>query len=563
MAVLLITKKWLLHNKNNRSCLIGNSFKFYYMKKIIVILFILVSHSSYSQVWNDEIFGLDSISNDGGVVCIEDILNSNDSILYFVGGFYKINDHIANCIAAWNTHDVLTFDNGVEWGGIYTITSYHDSIYIGGDFASASSAVNTRHFAIWNGEGWQSTNIGQVTSSVYDFCTIRDTLYMAGNFEHIGSFECVKIAAYTGSQWINIGSLGMWARALESFNGELYAGGYWGVRRYLGGTSWETLSVVPNDFVFALEADTINTFLFVGGQFTTIGGQESVGVAMWDGFGWTPMGNDNGNTTWYQAMKMYRGELYTGNAMVYHEDENRYEMYIRKWNGASWDSIGGNFSSSIMALEVFRDTLYIGGLFRTWDSIPNGGGIRTKGLVKLYMPDNGCDYLKPRINTWADTFYLNGGEAVVNLYNNNPYVDSWEWDFGTSAGSVSATQAVEYTYTETGEYNVQVTVIDGECVKTANKTIYIELGNEVAQFEQIDMQVHPNPSSNDFTVKVSLPNYENAEIKIAGLNGHLRSVIPVTGETTVISTKGWKAGVYVCNLFVDGKLVKVEKLVFE
>jgi hypothetical protein len=155
----------------------------------------------------------------------------------------------------------------------------------------------------------------------------------------------------------------------------------------------------------------------------------------------------------------------------------------------------------------------------------------------------------------------------VNLYNNNPYVDSWEWDF-TSTSSVTIPPPSNernpiVTFSEVGEYNVQVTVTDGECVKTANKTIYIELGNEVAQFEQIDMQVHPNPSSNDFTVKVTLPNYNNAEIKIAGLNGHLRSVIPVTGETTIIPTKGWKAGVYVCNLFVEGKLVKVEKLVFE
>jgi len=531
------------------------------MKKVLIVVFVFTSLYSYSQVWNDEIFGLDSISNDGGTVYVEDIFNFSDSILYFVGGFYKINDNIANCIAAWNTHDVLTFDEGVEWGGIYTIISYHDSIYIGGDFESASSAINTRHFAIWNGEGWQSTNIGLVNGSVYDFCTIRDTLYMSGNFEQIGSLACVKIAAYTGSQWINIGSLGMWARSVENFNGELYAGGYWGVRRYLGGTSWETLSVVPNDFVFALEADTINTFLYVGGQFTSIGGLSSVGSAMWDGFNWNAMGDYCGSTVWYQAMKVYRGDLYTGGGQI--NNEGNYDRFITKWNGESWDSIGGNFSSSIFALEIFRDTLYIGGAFETWDSVPNGGGIRSKGIVKLYMPDNGCDYLKPRINTWADTFYLNGGEVDVNLYNNNPYVDSWEWDFDDGGVSTSSTAAVEHIYTEVGEYNVQVTVTDGECVKTANKTIYIELGNEVAQFEQIDMQVFPNPTSHDFIVKTSLPNYQKVEIKIAGLNGHLRSVIPVTSETTIIPTKGWKAGVYVCNLFLDGRLVKVEKLVFE
>ncbi|MDD4150405.1 MAG: PKD domain-containing protein [Bacteroidales bacterium] len=244
-------------------------------------------------------------------------------------------------------------------------------------------------------------------------------------------------------------------------------------------------------------------------------------------------------------------------------DGDQPRSFITKWNGESWDSIGGAFNITIFALEVFRDTLYIGGTFKYWGGSSPVPDKRSKDLVKLYMPDNGCDYLKPRINTWADTFYLNGGEAVVNLYNNNPYVESWEWDFGTSTGSVTATQPVEHTYTEVGEYNVQVTVTDGECVKTANKTIYIELGSEIQGFENIEMQIFPNPSSQNYTVKIELPDYKNIEIKISGLNGHLKDVIPVTGETTEINTKGWSAGTYVCNLFVEGKLVKVEKLVFE
>ncbi|MDD2634229.1 MAG: T9SS type A sorting domain-containing protein [Bacteroidales bacterium] len=81
--------------------------------------------------------------------------------------------------------------------------------------------------------------------------------------------------------------------------------------------------------------------------------------------------------------------------------------------------------------------------------------------------------------------------------------------------------------------------------------------------QDYNFQIFPNPSTNNYTVKTALPNYKNAEIKIAGLNGHLKDIIPVTSETTYISTKGWKPGVYVCNLFVERKLVEVEKLVFE
>jgi len=498
-------------------------------------------------------------NNYGGDAIVKVIYNYNDSILFIGGGIRCVNNDTINNILKWDTMHATGFDNGVSIDAVNSIIVYHDTLLIGGNFNDASGEPNTARLAIWNGEAWQGTSIGQIDHYVYDFVIYQDKLFITGRFGHIGSFVCDKIVAYNGEDWINVGSFGMWASALEVFNGELYAGGYWGIRKYLGGTQWETFPVKPNDFVFELKADTTNTFLYVGGQFTAVAGEPSVGSAMWDGFNWHPLGNYCGATVWQQAMEIYRGDLYTGGGLI--DNDGNLDMYISKWNGESWDSIGGNFSSSIYALEIFRDTLYIGGAFRTWDSVPNGGGIRTKGLVKLYMPDNGCDYLKPRINAYTDTFYLNNGEAVVNLYNNNPYVDSWEWDFGDL--QTGSERNPVHTYTQVGEYNVQVTVTDGECVKTASKTIYIELGTALQEFEQIEMQVFPNPSSNDFTLKTSLPNYNNTEIKIAGLNGHLKDIIPVTGETTIIPTKGWKAGVYVCNLFIEGRLVKVEKVVYE
>ncbi len=535
------------------------------MKKIIIIFFVLITSLSNAQVWNDDFNGIDSMWNVSvdviNPISLNDIYNDGDSLLYLGGAFVNINDQIFYGIAKWDMYHVYNFQNGVTIGSPRAVIKYKDTLYIGGTFYSASEIPNTACLAVWNGTNWESTSLGQADGEVRDFCIYHDTLFIGGNFAHIGSVSFDKIAAYNGFEWINVGSFGMYCRALAVFNDELYAGGYWGVRKYLGGTNWATFPIVPNGQVNELMVDTINSLLFVGGEFSHIDNELSYGTAIWDGFNWMPVGNYCSNTVYSQSSAIYRGEYYNGSGVYYHEEENRWEMFIKKWNGESWDSIGGNFSSSILSLEVFRDTLYIGGNFAYWGGDSPIQDKRNKGLVKLYMPDNGCDYLKPRINTWADTFYLNGGEVDVNLYNNNPYVDTWEWDFGDSqTGDV---KDPVHTYTETGEYNVQVIVTDGECVKSANKTIYIELGNEVPQFEQIDMQVHPNPSSNDFKVQVSLPNYQNAEIKIAGLNGHLKSVIPVTGETTVIPTKGWKAGVYVCNLFVDGKLVKVEKLVFE
>ncbi len=524
--------------------------------------------SSFSQVWSDNFNGIDSLWNISAPtivnpIVMKDMYNFNDSILFLGGGFAYANSSNANNIASWNTDTIRIYQEGVEWGYVNAIYCYKDTLYMGGGFDSASGNSNTANLAIWNGLNWQSTSIGQPGSDVYDFIEFHDTLFIAGNFSTIGGVEYKKIAAYNGEEWINVGDMGMYCRALAIFNDELYAGGYWGVRRYLGGTEWETFDIIPDGQVNELMVDTINSLLFVGGEFFHIGDELSVCSAIWDGFNWTATGTANSTTIIPQASAMYRGEFYAGNSVKVEGDD--WTFGIKKWNGETWDSIGGAFNSSISSLEVFRDTLYIGGYFGFWggDSpVPNK---RTKGMVKLYMPDNGCDFLKPRINTYTDTFYLNNGEAVVNLYNNNPYAESWEWDFGTSTGSAMSTQAVEHIYSDVGEYNVQVTVTQDGCVKTANKTIYIELGSNsnIQNYENIEMQVFPNPSSNGFTVKTTLPDYKNAEIKITGLNGHLKNIIPVNGETIVIPTKGWEPGTYVCNLFVDGKLVKVEKLIYE
>ncbi len=526
-------------------------------KKTIILLLLVISITSLKcQEWSYEFNGIDSLYNNyGGFAEVYDLYNYNDDELLYIGGtFAKANSSDVYSIVKWDGDTINSFALGV-YGTVFTVSIYQDTLYVGGDFPHASDQPNTTNMAMWNGTNWQMARIGKPDSFVYDFCVFRDTLYLSGNFENISYTEYYKIAAYSNGVKINIGSMGMWTRALAVLNGDLYAGGYYGLRRHISGTEWETLPVQTNGTVRDLITDTINSFLYVGGDFTEIEGSPSIGTAMWDGFKWNLHGDYSSLFPWYQALAVYRGDLYVTGRYIGAGADIR--LSIDRWDGEQWDSIGGSFNESIFSLEVFRDTLIIGGAF-TYSN-----DVRAYGLAKLYMPDNGCHYLKPRINTYADTFYLEGGEVDVNLYNNNPYVDSWEWDFGTSTGPIMSTQAVEHTYTDVGEYNVQVTVTDGECVKSANKTIYIELGSEIQDFENIEMQVFPNPSSHNYTVKVDLPNYKNAEIKIAGLNGHLKSVIPVTGETTVIPTKGWSAGAYVCNLFIDGKLVKVEKLVFE
>ncbi|MFH2142257.1 MAG: hypothetical protein ABIJ97_07540 [Bacteroidota bacterium] len=70
----------------------------------------------------------------------------------------------------------------------------------------------------------------------------------------------------------------------------------------------------------------------------------------------------------------------------------------------------------------------------------------------------------------------------------------------------------------------------------------------------------------DVLFQSSLPlgsGSKSFELKITSLNGHLKTTIPVIQEKTLIKTNGWSNGTYICNLLIDGKVVRSEKMVLK
>lgn len=234
------------------------------MKFLTLIILVHFSILSYSQTFSDDILGLDSLWNtSSGSINLNHLKNNNNVNLYITGSFNYVNDLLVNGVSMYNGVNFKNYHAGVAVGGGRAMTVFKDTIYIGGTFTSAGGVANTENFAVWNGYNWQTTNVGRVNGNVRDMVIFNDTLYICGDFTQIGSSTFDKVAAYCNGDWRNIGSMGMWTSALEVFNGELYAGGYYGVRKYTGGTNWVPFDVNP-DYVFELKTDTINTFFELG-----------------------------------------------------------------------------------------------------------------------------------------------------------------------------------------------------------------------------------------------------------------------------------------------------------
>ncbi len=103
------------------------------------------------------------------------------------------------------------------------------------------------------------------------------------------------------------------------------------------------------------------TFLVVGGNFTSIGSATFNRIATWNGTNWSSIGSgfDGGTIL---AIAVYRGDLYVGgNALVVGGTTGT----VARWNGSSWQMILLGTSSIIKAMTVYQDELVVGGIIYT------------------------------------------------------------------------------------------------------------------------------------------------------------------------------------------------------
>jgi len=529
-------------------------------KVLFIIVFFMLFHYSYSQHWNP-FENEDSLWNDPGYAMVYSFY-SEDNILYVGGGFKYGGGTLLNSVGKWNGIQWESLGSGINAcaGGVKCFARFNCRLYAGGGFPWVQDIPNTQYIAKWDGINWYGleNSYGEVSHFVWDMVIYDNMLILGGTFGSIGSTHFWHIAAYNGIDFINIGSLPTEVHALAVYNGELYAGGMWYSLKKYNGSTWEDVGGHTSYYIQAMKVDTFNNFLYVGGGFHIV--DDTIltdGVAIWNGFYWEKVGYGNGYGGECHSLELYRGDIYAG--LQWDTIGGVYTGFLARWDGQNWHAAGDTVLWSIYALEVFNDELYVGGSL-----YDDSAGIARGTLGSWYMPpDTTCKYIKPRVYALADTFYLSQGSADVQFYNNNAYVDSWQWDFGDTG--TDTIQSPVHTYTDTGTYNVSVTVQHNTCIKTATKTITIldNTGIKDINIKELGFKLYPNPTDNSFFIETNLPYNVKGQIKIMGLNGQTKQeYLLQQGQNTInVSTDSWTSGTYVCNLIIDNKLVKSKKMV--
>lgn len=144
-----------------------------------------------------------------------------------------------------------------------------------------------------------------------------------------------------------------------------------------------------------------NGKLYVGGEFTIIGGVFANNIAVWDGTSWAPLGQ--GTDSCVDVLTVYHDRLFAGGKFVTAGGVpvNR----IAAWNETFWYPLGsgieGVTAPCVRALTVYEDQLIVGGSFNM------AGGMATDNLAiwndTAWSPlgfgmEGGEGYEGPRVN---------------------------------------------------------------------------------------------------------------------------------------------------------------------
>lgn len=301
--------------------------------------------------------------------------SSWDPLGGLAGGVNDLMEFSGDLVASGDFPGHVSFFDGAEWrnpgkqtgrgldGEIYALASYGNQLFAAGDMAFPGSAGKAA-VARWNGVDWQQELSG---------FTARSLAAYQGNLVAAGA----EISEWDGTTWNSLGSAGNGqVHSLCVYGSNLVAGGDFssvdGVPSeglaVWNGSAWSELGGGITSAFGSVDALTVwNGLLIVAGDFTEVNGQQLDYIASWNGSQWKdlePPGNNppvvTGKVT---ALAVYNGDLVASGEFFGGTD------VIAVWDGHGWSPLGSGLDAAPQAL--FSSD---GFLFASGKDLSNAGG---------------------------------------------------------------------------------------------------------------------------------------------------------------------------------------------
>ncbi len=190
-----------------------------------------------------------------------------------------------------------------------------------------------------------------------------------------------------------------------------------------------------------------NSKLYVGGNFTTAGGEAANYIAAWDGTQWSPLGE---GTSWpVYAFAEYDGKLIVGGS--FGSAGGMQVNRVAAWDGSSWSALATGIpgNSVVKDMCVLRDTLWVTGteyintdarrFIAAWDGT-------TWTMLESGVPGTGV-----AIGTYSGGLVVGGTSIIGDV--RVPFVKTisggewYDWDSTSLPGSLYDIASYDgYTY---------------------------------------------------------------------------------------------------------------------
>ncbi len=415
-------------------------------------------------------------------------------ILFFV------SHNIIGQSLEWQTTGMPFYGRQVR--NIYTDT-LNNVLFVTGEIMATPSSFSTQYICKYDGTTW--TNIGVFNGQVLSVANYNGDLIVAGFFSLINGLPFFSIARYDGTNFYSMGNFDQEVTQLKVINSDLYAMGWFSqvdgisARRIAkwNGSVWTDV----NGFYADTLDGHINDVVIYGGNTYVCGNfvnsLDGINhVAVYKGGIWQNVGGGIlGGWTDLARLLVYKNELYMAGSII--KPDGNVGHMIQKWNDTIWSEVGAGVRDitggygfcTIRDMIVHNNELYIAGGFgyagnvpatfiSKWDGLKWCGFV-TKDLFTLGAGAQGGT----AINFYNDTLYLGIGNDTLNGVFTNRILKYM-------AGTYNDTCSINFTGIE------QLTI-------------------------ENEINLYPNPSSNEITLEFNLTKQEVISFEIRNILGQI------------------------------------------
>ena len=332
---------------------------------------------------------------------------------------------------------------------------------------------------------------------------------------------------------------------------------YWVVKLDTSGTiQWQnTIGGSDTDWLESIQQTSDGGYILGGSSLSNISGDKTE--------------NSQGVDDYWVVKLCWTDSTYTGQITICEGDSVLIFGFYQSTAGTYYNTLTNmNGCDSIIAATLILtaytisdpaiaicngDSVSIYDIYRSVAGTYYDSATTTNGCDSIHSTVVTVDQL-PTVNLGADTMICNGCSITLDA---GPGFASYNW----STGATTQTITVDSTAT----YIVQITNANG-CINA--DTIVVDILSGINQYpiSNINLDIHPNPNTGEFTVTFKIIEKQNINLKVFNIKGQIiyqENLSDFTGKyQNKIDMSGYAKGIYSLQLSTKEKIIN-RKIIIE